>query len=412
MKRILFIAPHSFPIKSSESICNSKVAYILAKAGYQVDVYTCSESSTYPYDVVLDKQLRDSENLKIITIKMDYLLRRKESISNIIRAAWFNFKVLIRTGYYYNGISVPYLILSEIKKNIRKEGGFFYDAVITRGFFTDLVGVWLSKRYGVKWIANWNDPYPSVKFPAPYGKGYDAKLPYFENKIYKDIQRYATIHTFPNPRLRDYMLKCFTRVDKSNTVVIPHMALSKLSPVAKVKTDRLTFVHCGDAKKPRNPELLLRAIANVSSLKEISTIPFHFYFVGAVDVNIRELIGELNIDKFITILPSKPYKEAVEFIVIEAQCEEGIYLPTKVVDSLQCGVPIFCISPNVGYLHDITSKYNIGYFAKNDSLEEITTQFRRILLAYREGTLPQITPNVIPEFFEQNISQIYKNILA
>lgn len=38
MKRILYIAPHSFPIKSSESICNSKVAYVLASMGYQIDV--------------------------------------------------------------------------------------------------------------------------------------------------------------------------------------------------------------------------------------------------------------------------------------------------------------------------------------------------------------------------------------
>ena len=39
MKRILFIAPESFPVMSSESICNSKVAYVLASAGYKVDVY-------------------------------------------------------------------------------------------------------------------------------------------------------------------------------------------------------------------------------------------------------------------------------------------------------------------------------------------------------------------------------------
>ena len=54
MKRILFIAPESFPVMSSESICNSKVAYVLASAGYKVDVYTCDDRDTYPEDNLID----------------------------------------------------------------------------------------------------------------------------------------------------------------------------------------------------------------------------------------------------------------------------------------------------------------------------------------------------------------------
>ena len=54
MKRILFIAPHAFPIKSSESICNSKVAQSLAEAGYKVDVFTCKDNSAYPSDQKID----------------------------------------------------------------------------------------------------------------------------------------------------------------------------------------------------------------------------------------------------------------------------------------------------------------------------------------------------------------------
>lgn len=60
MKRIVYIAPHSFPIKSSESICNSKVAYVLASMGYQIDVFACSDSSTYPKDSKIDQFLQGS----------------------------------------------------------------------------------------------------------------------------------------------------------------------------------------------------------------------------------------------------------------------------------------------------------------------------------------------------------------
>ena len=69
MKRILYIAPHSFPIKSSESICNSKVAYVLASMGYQIDVFACSDSSTYPKDSKIDQFLQEVPNMRIFTVR-------------------------------------------------------------------------------------------------------------------------------------------------------------------------------------------------------------------------------------------------------------------------------------------------------------------------------------------------------
>lgn len=69
MKRILYIAPHSFPIKSSESICNSKVAYVLASMGYQIDVFACSDSSTYPKDSKIDQFLQEVPNMRIFYSK-------------------------------------------------------------------------------------------------------------------------------------------------------------------------------------------------------------------------------------------------------------------------------------------------------------------------------------------------------
>lgn len=266
MKHILFIAPHSYPIKSSESICNSKVAYTLANAGYKVDVYTCDDASTYPADSVLDKQLRESENLRITTINPDYAILRRDPLDKILKAIAYNAKILLRTGYFYNGIATSYLILQQIKKDIKKGLLLDCDTVITRGYNTDLVGIYLSKNLGYKWIANWNDPFPMAKFPKPYGTGPNTKLPYFEQKIYDDIQRYVTVHTFPSNRLRNYMLKCFKKVNREQTEVIPHMALSLLTPPKKGEHNILKMVHCGNAKHPRSPELFLRALSVV--LKE------------------------------------------------------------------------------------------------------------------------------------------------
>mgnify|MGYP000153964207 FL=1 len=418
MKHILFIAPHSYPIKSSESICNSKVAYILANAGYKVDVYTCDDTSTYPADAVLDKQLRESENLRITTIKPDYSILRRDPLGKILKSIAYNVKILLETGYFYNGIATSYLILQQIKKDIKKGLLKDCDTVITRGYNTDLVGIYLSKYLGYKWIANWNDPFPMAKFPRPYGTGPNTRLPYFEQKIYDDIQRYVTIHTFPNNRLRNYMLKCFKKVNQEQTEVIPHMALSLLSPTKKEEHNILKMVHCGNAKYPRSPELFLRALSVVLKEDRYYNTSVECYFIGGVDSYVPCLVEELGLSKVVKLLPGMNYKNATSFVsscdislIIEAQCEEGIYLPTKVVDSFQSGVPIFAISPQIGVLKDYTSNYNVGYYADNTSVNDITRCIRNILEDYRTRNLPIVNKGACEIVFEDAILNIYKRII-
>ena len=123
-----------------------------------------------------------------------------------------------------------FAVLQAIEDLIKSEGGFHYDVMITRGFLTDVVGITLKKKYGVTWIANWNDPFPLKRFPAPYGQGYDAKLPFFENRVYEAIQKNMRIYT--RFQVLDSEIICssvFTHVKKENTRVIHHMAHSELT---------------------------------------------------------------------------------------------------------------------------------------------------------------------------------------
>lgn len=415
MKKILFIAPHSFPIRSSESICNAKVAYCLSEVGYQVDVYACADESTYPADTELDQFLRASSNLRITTVSPDYVLLRTQSPAKILRALAFNLKILFSTGFFYNGISIPYLIYQKVEEDCR--GEFDYDYILSRGYSTDLAAILLTKKYNVPWIANWNDPFPIAKFPPPYGQGSGTKLPLFENRIYREIQNRAQLHTFPNPRLRDYMLKCFTLISKNQTDVVPHMALSKISPSRNIYRNTLKMVHCGNVKKPRNPRTFLLALSSLKETIASTHINLECHFIGGVDNDIPQFIKENNLGSIVFLHNSLPYKESIDFIskcqvslVIEAECDEGIYLPTKVVDSFQCGVPIFCVSPETGVLNDIVSHQHVGYFSINTSVNSIRTALLRLISDYQNNKIPIVSKDTVPAFFEDAITEQYRKI--
>ena len=170
MKRILYIAPHSFPIKSSESICNSKVAYALASAGYVVDVYCSASKSTYIEEEGITQQLSCHPNLNIYPIKHT-TLSRSGSIVEVIKKILQYCLIYIKTGYYYNGIDFPYQCIKQFLTRKKQNPALSYDVVITRGFNTDYAGIYMKRKFNTKWIANWNDPYPVSRFPYPYGQG-------------------------------------------------------------------------------------------------------------------------------------------------------------------------------------------------------------------------------------------------
>lgn len=416
MKHILFIAPHSFPIKSSESICNSKVAYALASAGYVVDVYCSAQKSTYIEESEITKKLSNHPNINIFSIEYS-ILNRKEGIKKFIKNILHYGLILLKSGYYYNGIDFPHQCIQHVIKRKKENPELHYDTIITRGFNTDYAGVYLKKFFNAKWIANWNDPYPVTRFPHPYGNGYNSKLPIAFRKLHRDIQKYADIHTFPSERLRNYMLLCFTGVTMEQTRVIPHMAHTMLLPIHKQSdsTKTLKISHVGSVEYPRSPENFLRALANVIHK---TSIKINCTFIGNYDSNVRKIINDYNLTDYVTLQGGLPYAKALEVIsssdlslIIEALCQEGIYLPTKFVDSVQSLTPVLCVSPSEGTLRDLVNQNKVGYWCNNESIENIEECLLKVISDYTNHNLPTISLSAANYFFEDNIVNIYKSII-
>ena len=414
MKRILFIAPHCYPIRSSESICNSKLAYSLAKAGYRVDVFTCSDESTYPFDQRINSLLQNSENLSVNYVSYR-ILSRKMNLFSLLKNMIHYLLIFFKSGYYYNGIDAPYQIVSAIKRQIKIEGRMPYDIMITRGFLTDYAGLYMAKKYGIKWIANWNDPYPNERFPEPYGQGYDTKLPYLMQKIIDDMQKYATLHTFPNDRLRKYMLKCFPKVKTNQTYVVHHMAHSELT-LKHEPSDSGVFrlVHSGSVNKPRSPKEFLEALSLV--IKD-ADIKIECEFIGGYDDSINDMVKSLKLENIVSFKPSMSYADSLKYLtkadlslIIEAICEEGIYLPTKFVDALQSSTPVFCVSPVNGTLKDLVEKHHVGYACNNKDVHSIVTTLQRAIADFKNNKIPKIESQKVNCFFDKYIVEQYKDL--
>lgn len=422
MKRILFIAAHSFPVRSSECICNSKVAFSLAEAGYKVDVFTYNAKGSYPADAKIDTLLRDSPNLTIYEIENknnNCFLSRTNSIKDNVKNLLTLLRMSFKVGYMYNGMAPTYDIWNYIKTYIDSLDEFPYDVVMTRAYNAELAAIYLKNHYGVCWLANWDDPYPLERFPIPYGKGPNAKIHFGYKRVYKKVKKMVDLHSFPSDRLRNYMVSSFNTVKLSKTMVIPHMAHSKLLPEKHAAKDGcLKLVSCGSVSSPRDPTLFLDALKEVGEELHLTSKDIQCFFVGKYDSSLANKVEERNLDKIVKMTGPKQYADCLDFIascdlslIIEAQCEEGIYLPTKFADAVQCRVPVFCVSPLLGTLHDLVDKFHNGYFCDNNSKESICNVLKMAILDYKKDKLPIVSKSQLEYFFEDSIVKQYESQL-
>lgn len=392
MKRILVIAPSSYPIHQAEAIVNSKLLKALHKSGkFEIDLVSQSHKFIHYPKESIDIDIK-SLHIVETSLKPDF-----ESI-------YLHAKALFYFGITYKGIHWAMKALPIVKKLVK---GNKYDYVLTKDGASYVLGYYLKKKYGMKWISTCNDPFPTNKYPEPYGRGYDAPCNYKENYSIKAIEHSDAI-VFPSDRLRDYMLK-YVKIDRSKTIIIPHVILEKGNKEKAIDySSKLKIVHSGNLKAPRNPETFLKALHKFKN--ERGSVDLDVYVMGAFDAEMTEMIKELGLEENIKLIPPMKYSESIEklkefdmALIIEAPCEEGIFLPTKVTDFIQEKIRIFTISPATGVLKDMYNKGMVEFFADVTNIDDIYETLSEIYDTFKQGNLKRIEQSDIYEFTEDAI---------
>lgn len=400
--RILFVAPSSYPVFGAEANVNAKMLNALTEGGAIVDLVCRSVRSNrtcYP-ESTTDFFFGKVNSINLVKVDTAF------DLSTILR----HLKTFFKTGYIYKGIDWAFDAISVCEKLIKL---YQYDYVYTYDYPSEVVGAYIARTYKIKWVATWNDPYMWVKYPYPYGKGADTRVNLFRKKLILDIGKYTFYNVFPSTRLRDYMLQYMVGMNKTRCLISPHIIMEKLIPqeVSMKYGKVLRIIHAGALGRERNPEILLKGIR--SFLDKVTDAQIEFTFLGVLERmhnrTFYEQIETLQLNKWIKCLPPVSYMESLSVIkqydlclLLEAPCEEGIFLPSKVSDYMQNKKTIWAISPIDGVLHDMYSDGIIDYFSNVRSTEDISSTLYNIYTDYRLTNLRH--PDKVCEYFlSQNV---------
>jgi hypothetical protein len=269
-----------------------------------------------------------------------------------------------------------------------------YQVVLAFGGFCQMPALALRKRLGVPFLAVWNDPFPPHCAPPPYGMGKPgaSAVPKCFQRLMERSAAHAAGHVFPSARLRDYMLDLLPGVSLPATAVLPHLA-SRRPPGEYCASPVLTITHAGGLMPYRPIEPLLQAVAALRPLLG-RDVPLRLRFIGPQGKEIAQAAAKQGVEALCEFLPEIPNQDCFRLLcssdlilVVEADMEEGIFLPAKFAECVETERPILAVTPTRSAIRDLMAAYGGGWAASGRSVENVTASLLSALQSWRSGRL-------------------------
>jgi glycosyltransferase involved in cell wall biosynthesis len=402
MIKILFIATGFAPYQFSENVVNTKLVLGLLKQGYIVDVISQKDEGK-EYSV---EWLDEWDVLKEITYEIKYnqgawIVRLYDIIFCLIC-----FRTVLGGMRWGKRALIKALCLHNNKK---------YDYVISRtpSDISHFVAYHFAKKTGVKWIANWNDPFSHI-WPYPYESSGNFMQKKVLNYFCRKFLSLAYVNTFPSKKLQQYILKRTGNTKELKSLIIPHIGFRKVNKVKK-KKKICRMCHAGNLSKERDPTNFILALDN---LTKKGLIEVQVDFVGCIEQCFYDFLKGQNFLEINIIEPmsyDKSLKEMEKYdilVVIEADMQESIFLPSKVADYASLNIPILAISSLNSCLSNLLNDYGGGVFANGRSIPMIEEVVLTMYTHWEKGCLNRQyhSRNLSDYFSPENVMNLYGKI--
>ena len=404
MSNILFIAYGFPPFEFSENIVNGKLVLAFQKRGHTVKVI----SKRYEGPSYNSEWRFPWLSLKPITYCISY------PKGSMFKKLFEVFRNTLHFRYLQEGIRWAEYAYLKAKELLQQEE---FDVLITRSpsDIAHLVGLRLKRELNIRWIANFNDPSTGV-WPDPYERNIKVWKKIIAKRFVQEILKKADNISFPSILLAEHFKEHFSLKDRCISI-IPHIMLNEtFEGVKTIDQNCLHMVHSGNLSQERDPKNLLIALKKFNTFNEEKVCLDILGVIAPVWLNV---IAAAGIEQYVKAVKPMPYFEAMRkmaeydvLLIIEAQLEKGIFLPSKIADYSQLKKPILAISPKIGEVSDILEKYGGGLVANNRSVDEIYDKLVFLSCGKQNGELAKLAKkNMLDNYLsEKRVIDTYEMI--
>jgi glycosyltransferase involved in cell wall biosynthesis len=280
-----------------------------------------------------------------------------------------------------------------------------------------LVGLRVHRETGLPWVAHFSDPWTD----SPYLRGRAWQRRIWE-RMEAEVVRHANALVFVTAQTAARVMRKYPEAWHRKVHVLPHgYDRDDLPPGEPPPADRrLTIAYTGRFYDGlRTPEHLLRALAALAARRPLAD-ELHVAFVGTPVASHRRLASSLGLDPVVEFTGRVPFAEswrrargADVLLVIDAAADEGLFLPSKLVEYLPAGKPILALTPLRGASADLVRALGYPIVAPDDE-PGILAAVEALIAAKQHGRLGVSAshPEVAQRYEIRNIAHAFADILA
>lgn len=365
------LAPGFSPRSSSTSIRATHLAKYLNKK-CQVTVLTIPIEEILVQSILDNSLQKKVEDIDIIRVKTG-LIRKVQSKFNREKRTEFKEKLkksklasVLIPDPYFGWIPRAYYKAIRIIKNQK------IDVVISFGYpwSSHIVGYLISKKFNVKWIADYGDPWtnnPTTELKlCNWRLALDKKL---EKLLLKNAQA-VTVTTKETQKLYEENFHFL----KGKIFVIP-MGYDpddyRLSYEPIYKNDNINLTYTGRLySEARETGPFLEAVSEIKQ-KYGNQLRIRINLVGDIDEKTKYQVHQLKIDDIVKIKEWVPFEESIQimkqsdFLLLFGN-KGGVQIPGKFYNYIGAEKPIFYIQEDsLDPVPEIINKYKLGLVCKN-----------------------------------------------
>ncbi len=221
---------------------------------------------------------------------------------------------------------------------------------------SNLLGVLLKQRLGVRFVAHFSDPYAD----SPLKESSPRQIRQMLARE-KEVIEVSDRVVFVNDALRELVMRKYPPSWRAKSVVIPHCYDSALYPVATGSSNvSFTMSHVGAFYPGRQPEKFFAALSLLKQKRPEFEQAFKLQLIGGVNpysgysqAHLDGLIKGYGLEKMVVVLPMVDYATSLAWMVksdsllaLDADLADSPFLPSKLIDYIGADRPIIAITPD------------------------------------------------------------------
>ena len=287
------------------------------------------------------------------------------------------------------------------------------DVVITTGppHSLHLIGLKLKERLGIKWIADFRDPWTEIDYfhQLPLTKNAIKKHQYLENEVLKKADTVLVVGNTMN--------KNYSKI--SNKVVTITNGYD--GDIVDSQTDldlKFTLTHIGLMNADRNPKMLWDVLAEIVKDNQDFSNDFTLKLIGKIDTGVVSEISKNKLSKYVKIIDYMSHNEVIEYqrksqvlllIINNVPNAEGI-ITGKIFEYLMAKRPILAIAPSNGDLKDIINSTNSGVVVDFEDRDSLKNTILELYSKFKQGKLIVDSKN-ISQFHRKELTKKVSKII-